>query len=81
MIRSAGITGFAAIRATAALLWLSPALAAEQTFNRRLKASSSSRHAVIRSAGITGFAAIRATAALLWLSPALAAEQTFNRDG
>lgn len=31
MIRSAGITGFAAIRATAALLWLSPALAAEQT--------------------------------------------------
>jgi cobalt-zinc-cadmium efflux system outer membrane protein len=31
VIRSAGITGFAAIRATAALLWLSPALAAEQT--------------------------------------------------
>ncbi len=31
MIRAAGITGFAAIRATAALLWLSPALAAEQT--------------------------------------------------
>lgn len=31
MIRSAGITRSAAIRATAALLWLSPALAAEQT--------------------------------------------------